>query len=63
MQNDKSKAAGTEPERINATEEKEVNEMAENLVVSREDVLDAINQVGDEREKIEEMLRGRENSH
>lgn len=52
-----------EPQRTNAATETRVREIAEQLAVSREDVLDAIEQVGDDPAKIEEMLRGRENSY
>lgn len=48
---------------VNPAELSQVNEIAERLAVSNEDVLDAIEQVGDDPKKIEEVLRGRENSY
>jgi len=40
-----------------------VSDLAQQLAVSKQDVRDAMEQVGQDPKKIEEVLRGRENSY
>jgi hypothetical protein len=59
MPDNKDLRSGGDRERIAADQEHEVNYMAEKLNVSAEEVRQAIAQVGNSREKVEEHLRNR----
>jgi len=52
---------GRDRSRININEEYEVRHLTEKLGVSADDVREAVRAVGDDREKVEEYLRGNRN--
>lgn len=58
MADNKDLRDGRDRERVAGNEEYEVNYMAQKLNVSAEEVRKAIQQVGNDREKVEEYLRG-----
>jgi predicted DNA-binding protein YlxM (UPF0122 family) len=58
MADDKNKTDGRDRSRVSGSEDYELQHIAEQLNVSREEVRRAIEQVGNSREKIEEFLRG-----
>lgn len=61
MADDKNSRDGRDRSRVSGTEEYELQYLAEKFNVSPEDVLNAIEKVGNNREKIEEYLRGDRN--
>ncbi len=58
MADNKDLRDGRDRERVAGNEEYEVNYLAQKLNVSAEEVRRAIEQVGNNREKLEEYLRG-----
>lgn len=59
MADDKNMQDGRDRSRVSGSEEYELQYMAEKLNVSIEEVRRAIEQVGNDRDKVEEYLRGR----
>ena len=59
MADDKNMQDGRDRSRVSGSEEYELQYMAEKLNVSTEEIRRAIEQVGNNREKIEEYLKGR----
>ncbi|MGZ3939450.1 MAG: DUF3606 domain-containing protein [Flavisolibacter sp.] len=59
MADDKKMQDGRDRSRVSGSEEYELQYMAEKLNVSTEEVRKAIEQVGNNREKVEEYLKGR----
>jgi predicted DNA-binding protein YlxM (UPF0122 family) len=57
MADDKNLRDGRDRSRVSGSEDYELQHIAEQLNVSREEVRRAIEQVGNSREKIEEHLR------
>ena len=57
MADDKNLRDNRDRERVAGNEEYEVNHLAQKLDVSAEEVKRAIEQVGNNREKVEEFLR------
>jgi predicted DNA-binding protein YlxM (UPF0122 family) len=58
MADDKNIRGGQDRSRVSGSEEYELQHIADKLNVSREEVRRAIEKVGNNREKIEEYLRG-----
>ena len=58
MADDKNKQDGTDRSRVSASDEHELRYVAEKLGVSVERVREAIERVGNDRDKVEEFLRG-----
>jgi predicted DNA-binding protein YlxM (UPF0122 family) len=58
MADNKDLRDGRDRERVAGNEDYEVSYLAEKLNVSAEEVRNAIKQVGNSREKVEEYLRG-----
>ena len=58
MADNKDLRDGRDRERVAGNEDYEVNYLAQKLNVSAEEVRKAIQQVGNNREKVEEFLRG-----
>lgn len=61
MADDKNLRGGQDRSRVAGNEEYELQHIAQKLGVSAEDVRRAIEQVGNNREKIEEFLRSKGN--
>lgn len=61
MADDKNLRGGRDRLRISANEQYEIRYMAEKLGVSENEVRKAIQQIGDNREKVEEYLRNSKN--
>ena len=59
MADDKNLRDGRDRSRVAGNEDYEIQHIAERLGVSAEEVRRAIQQVGNNREKVEEYLRGR----
>ena len=59
MEDDKSKTDGRDSSKVSASEDYELSYLEEKLGVSRQQVKDAIKQVGNSREKVEEYLRSK----
>ena len=59
MADDKNLRSGRDRSRVAGNEEYEVQHIAEKLGVSTEEIRRAIEQVGNNREKIEEYLKNR----
>lgn len=55
----RSKKDGRDRSRVSGSENYEVNYLKEKLGVSSQQVKDAIREVGNDRKKIEEFLRGK----
>jgi hypothetical protein len=58
MADDKNLQDGRDRSRVSGSEDYELQHIAEKLNVSTEEVRKAIQQVGNNREKVEEFLRG-----
>lgn len=58
MADDKNLQDGRDRSRVSGSEEYELQHMAKKLNVSTEEVRNAIEKVGNSREKVEEYLRG-----
>ncbi|HEY0041095.1 MAG TPA: DUF3606 domain-containing protein [Flavisolibacter sp.] len=58
MADNKDLRDGRDRERVAGNEEYEINYVAQKLNVSAEEVRKAVEQVGNDREKVEEYLRG-----
>jgi len=58
MADNKNMQDGRDRSRVSGSDEHEVRYVAEKMNVSKEEVLKAIEKVGNSREKIEEYLRG-----
>jgi hypothetical protein len=58
MADDKNIQDGRDRSRVSGSEEYELQYLAEKLNVSTEEVRNAVEKVGNSREKIEEYLRG-----
>jgi hypothetical protein len=58
MADDKNMQDGRDRSRVSGSEEYELQYLAEKLNVSAEEVRNAIERVGNSREKVEEYLRG-----
>lgn len=61
MPDNKDIRGGRDRQKINPGEPYEVRYAAEQLGVSQEEILQAINEVGNDRQKIEEYLRSKPN--
>ena len=61
MSDDKTNRGPADRRLVNANEPYELKHVQEQLGVSREEVLEAIQEVGNEREKIEEYLKNKPN--
>jgi len=59
MADDKKMQDGRDRSRVSGSEEYELQYLAEKLNVSTEEIRRAIEQVGNNREKVEEYLKGR----
>ncbi|HWJ29000.1 MAG TPA: DUF3606 domain-containing protein [Flavisolibacter sp.] len=59
MTDNKNRRDGRDRTRVSGSEDYELQYLAEKLNVSNEEIRKAIEQVGNNREKIEEYLRGR----
>ena len=59
MADDKNRQDGRDRSRVSGSEEYELQYLAEKLNVSTEEIKKAIEQVGNNREKVEQYLRGR----
>jgi hypothetical protein len=62
MADNKDARDGRDRSRVSGSEEYELQYMAEKLNVSREEVRRAIEQVGNDRMKVEEFLKGNKGS-
>ncbi|HEY6956186.1 MAG TPA: DUF3606 domain-containing protein [Flavisolibacter sp.] len=59
MADDKNRQDGRDRSRVSGSEEYELQYLAEKLNVSTEEIKKAIEQVGNNREEVEQYLRGR----
>jgi hypothetical protein len=62
MADDKKSRDGRDRSRVAGNEEYELQHVAEKLGVSMEEVRKAVEQVGNDRQKVEAYLSGRKNS-
>lgn len=58
MADDKNKQDGRDRSRVSASDEHELRYVAEKMNVSIDRVKEAIDKVGNQRDKVEEFLRG-----
>lgn len=58
MADDKNKRDGRDRSRVSGSEEYELQYLAEKLNVSIDEVRNAVKKVGNDRERVEEYLRG-----
>lgn len=58
MADDKNKQDGRDRSRVSASDEHELRYVAEKMNVSVDRVKEAIDKVGNQRDKVEEFLRG-----
>jgi len=61
MADDKNLRDGRDRSRVSGSEEYEIQYLAEKLNVSADEIKNAIEKVGNSREKIEEYLKGNRN--
>jgi len=61
MADDKNLRDGRDRSRVSGSEEYEIQYLAEKLNVSTDEIKNAIEKVGNSREKIEEYLKGNRN--